>query len=180
MSLSPTLFGLGDQFAQFNVYIANLPMFSEYSSLTCMKPLSTGEIHAIGQASGNGWRKVFNVYAKLLFALNAENIVSLQGAKSWQHFRDHVLLQGLSNTRLLFSAPHLDNIKDPNNNAVHIIMGKTYANSLNLPHQLIWLDYDFAIDTHSKLLVCPYFDYRQLSNIKIMRLVELIKKLRDT
>jgi hypothetical protein len=79
MSLCPTLAGLGDQYAQFNVYIANIPAFSEYSSLGCIKPLSSGEIHAIGLACGNGWRKVFNVYAKLLFALNDENTVSLQG-----------------------------------------------------------------------------------------------------
>jgi hypothetical protein len=180
MSLCPTLAGLGDQYAQFNVYIANIPAFSEYSSLGCIKPLSSGEIQAISLACGNGWRKVFNVYAKLLFALNAENIVSLQGSQSWQHFREHVLLQHLSNTRLLFLTPQLDNITGSNNNVVHIIMGKTYANSLNLPHSLTWLDHEFAIDTYNKLLVCPYFDYRQLSNIKIMRLVRLIKQLRDT
>jgi hypothetical protein len=180
MPLSNTLSGLGDQYAEFNVYIANLPAFSEYSSLGCIKPLSAGEIHAIGLACGNGWRKVFNVYAKLLFALNAENIVSLQGAKNWQHFRDHVLLQCWSNTGLLFLAPQLHRAKGQNSNVVHIIMGKTYANSLNLPHSLTWLDHEFAIDTDSKLLVCPYFDYRQLSNIKIIRLVELIKQLRDT
>jgi hypothetical protein len=179
MSLSKTLYGLGDQNAQFNVYIANLPEFSEYSSLDCIKPLSAGEIHAIGLACGNGWRKVFNVYAKLLFALNAENIVSLQESQSWQYFRDHVLLQNSSNTSLLFSAPQLTNDIDTKNIMVHIIMGKTYAKSLDLPHSLTWLDHEFAIDIHSKLVVCPYFDYRQLSNIKIMRLVELIKQLRE-
>jgi len=180
MPLSKTLSGLGDQYAQFNVYIANLPEFSEYLNLEYIQPLSAGEIHAIGQACGNGWRKVFNVYAKLLFALNAESIVSLQGSHNWQYFREHVLLQNLSNTSLLFSAPQLTNDKDINSNIVHIIMGKTYAKSLNLPHSLTWLDHEFAIDIHSKLLVCPYFDYRQLSNIKIMRLVELIKQLRVT
>jgi hypothetical protein len=180
MSISDDVSGLGDVCAQFNVYIANRPAFSDYSNLGCIKPLSAGEIHAIGLACGNGWRKVFNVYAKLLFALHAENIVSLQSSQSWQHFRDHVLLQDSSNTRLLFLAPKLDNIEDSNSNVIHIIMGKTYANSLNLPYSLTWLDHEFAIDIYNKLLVCPYFDYRQLSNIKIMRLVELIKQLRNT
>jgi hypothetical protein len=63
---------------------------------------------------------------------------------------------------------------------VHIIMGKTYAKSLTLPHLLTWLDHEFAINIHNKLVVCPYFDYRQLSNIKLMRLVKLIKQLRET
>ena len=175
MSLSATLFGLGDPYAQFNVYIGNRPHFSEYANLDCVNPLSAGEIYGIGQACGNGWRKVFNVYAKLVFALNAENIVSIQGAQSWQSFRDHVLLQSSSNTSLLFSTLHIAEHKD--SNIVHIIMGKTYAKSLHLPQSLRWLDHEFAIDIESKVLICPYFDYRQLSNIKIIRLVELIKQL---
>ena len=177
MPLSTTLSGLGDPYAQFNVYIANRPNFAEYSSVNRVSPLSAGEIHAISQACGNGWRKVFNVYAKLVFALNAENIVSLQRAQSWQNYRDHALLQSSSNTSLLYSPPQFSEVKDKNSNPVHIIMGKTYANSLNLPHSLIWLDHEFALDSNKKLLVCPYFDYRQLSNIKIMRLVALIKQL---
>jgi hypothetical protein len=174
--LSANVSGLGEPNAQFNVYIANRPNFSEYPNLDYVKPLSTGEIHAIGQTCGNGWRKVFNVYAKLIFALNTENIVSIQGTQSWQSFRDHALLQGSSNTSLLFSPPHIAEAKD--SNIVRIIMGKTYAKSLHLPHSLDWLDHEFAVDIKSKLLICPYFDYRQLSNIKIIRLVELIKQLR--
>jgi hypothetical protein len=107
----------------------------------------------------------------------------LQGAQSWQQYRDHALLQNLSNTNLLFCAPQLTHVKDKdkdkNYNVLHFVMGKTYAKSLNLPSSLKWLDNEFAIDTHNKLVVCPYFDYRQLSNIKIMRLVELIKQLCD-
>ncbi len=70
MSESENVSGLGDLCAQFNVYIANRPNFSEYSNLDIVSSLSSGEIHGIGQACGNGWRKVFNVYAKLVFALN--------------------------------------------------------------------------------------------------------------
>ena len=180
MPLSAKVSGLGDQFAQFNVYIANRPNFSGYPTTDLINPLSAGEIRAIGQDCGNGWRKVFNVYAKLLFALNIDNIVSLQGAQSWQDFRDNVLLQKSSNTSLQFLPPQLANVTDENSNLVHIIMGKTYAKSLNLPQSLKWLDHEFAVDIHNKMLICPYFDYRQLSNIKIMRLVEMIKQLRET
>jgi hypothetical protein len=42
------------------------------------------------------------------------------------------------------------------------------------------LDNDFAINRSLKIIVCPYFDYRQLSNIKIERLAELIVSLQDS
>lgn len=177
MPSSARRYGLGDPFANFNVYIANRPNFSDYASLHQVNPLSTGEIDAIGENCGNGWRKVFNVYAKLVFALNEENIVALRGAKSWQSFRDQFLLQSGSNTGLLFSPPQLSEVT--HNSVVHLVMGKTYANSLNLWPSLQWLDHEFAINVNNRLLVCPYFDYRQLSNIKIIRLVELIQKLND-
>lgn len=54
----------------------------------------------------------------------------------------------------------------------------SWAKLLNLPGSLRWLDNEFAIDDGLSLLVYLYFDYRQLSNIKIMRLVGLIKQLR--
>lgn len=177
MPQSTKVFGLGDQFAQFKVYIANSPNFSNYPDLDFVNPMSSGEIYAIAQTCGNGWRKVFNVYAKLVFALNAEYWVSLRGIQNWQNFRDKVLLQHASNTSLLFSPPATAELQDKNNHVVHIVMGKAYAKSLNLPHSLTWLDHEFALDRDNKLLVCPYFDYRQLSNIKIIRLVELINSL---
>jgi len=179
MSSKDNLSGLGDPLAQFKVYIANRPNFAEYPNLSTVKPLATGEIQEIGRACGNGWRKVFNVYAKLVFALNSESIVTKRGAQSWQIFREHTLLQRFSNTSLLFTSPQTLQTKNERNNTLHIIMGKTYAKSLELPVTLKWLDHEFAVDFGNKLLVCPYFDYRQLSNLKIIRLVELIKQLKE-
>ena len=56
-------------------------------------------------------------------------------------------------------------------------MGKTYANKLGLAEQALWLNEFFAINKTTNTIVCPYFDYRQLSNIKISQLANLIKKL---
>lgn len=161
--------GLGELDAKFNVYIANRPKFADFQCSLTVAPLAKGEIDAIGKACGNGWRKVFNVYAKLLFALDTENLVSLQQTKTWQEYRDKNLLQAGSSTSLLFTGP------DQVNENIHIVMGKNYAKTLGL--SLEWLDNDFAIGAQSRIIVCPYFDYRQLSNIKIVRLVELIKQL---
>ena len=141
-------------------------------------PLSSHEISAINTACGNGWRKVFNVYAKLLYALDTSYFNYSSNEATWQTYRESFLLQTNSRTALLFSAPQPLKNKD----SLHIICGKTYANHLiatkQLSVDLTWLDSEFAIDKQNNLIVCPYFDYRQLSNIKIEKLAGLLASLK--
>lgn len=160
--------GLGDPNGRCKVYIGNSPNYADISTLDHTRLLEKAEISNIGQQCGNGWRKVFNVYAKLLFALDF-NLACSRYA-NWQNLRDERLLQMGSDCSLLFSSPQLGYT-----DAFHLVMGKHYAQSLDLP-LLTWLDNEFAINIQHRLIVCPYFDYRQLSNIKIIRLVELIKQ----
>ncbi|MEI6894715.1 MAG: hypothetical protein V5789_08800 [Colwellia sp.] len=190
--------GFGDSNFKFAVYIENRPSMFEYKGLSTLVPLSLGEIDAINQCCGNGWRKVFNVYAKLLYALNQKYFNFSAKALTWQAYRDHYLLQAQSDTALLFSAPNLlssqlsyaplsstqvmaKRINPPKKEVVHIICGKGHAKALiksgKLIDNLVWLDNDFAIDSKNKLIVCPYFDYRQLSDIKIERLSALLLSL---
>lgn len=170
--------GFGDRNFTFAVYIANQPNMLEYQELNEVTVLVKGEINSINQACGNGWRKVFNVYAKLLYSLDKEYFVFSHNAPTWQDYRDKELLQTQSKTALLFSVPQLS----LNNEIVHIICGKGHAKALisddKLNVNLVWLDDEFAIDKQNKLIVCPYFDYRQLSNIKIERLAELLLLLK--
>lgn len=175
-TLPITTVGFGDATAGIRVYLANRPPMAEYVGLQQVKPLHTGEIELVNSACGNGWRKVFNVYAKLLFALDASQFAFSQQAASWQQYRDQYLLQAGSNTVLLFSPPELQAYSK----TVHIIAGRTYAKALleaGLATQLSWLDHEFAIDTHNRVLVCPYFDYRQLNNEKLAYLAQLIMLL---
>lgn len=169
----PMLLGIGDKSARFRVYIGNRPAFHAFSMQSEFPALMPGELRAIGLACGNGWRKVFNVYAKLIYALSSDIPIAKQGNEflSWQAYRDLQLLQTNSDTALCFTYNHAaaDNL------AVHIIMGRAYAKSLQLPTSLVWLDNEFAIAAEHNIIVCPYFDYRQLSNVKIIRLVELIQ-----
>ncbi|KXO13179.1 hypothetical protein AKG98_3395 [Moritella sp. JT01] len=169
--------GLGCSKFTFAVYLANTPNMLEYQGINSVSSLVTGEVNAIGQACGNGWRKVFNVYAKLLYALNPTDFDFAQRAPTWQMYRDKYLLQAGSETALLFSPP----LFDANAQTIHIICGRTYAKQLlassELKANLIWLDEEFAIDTAKRLIVCPYFDYRQLSNIKIERLSVMLSQL---
>lgn len=172
-------FGLGDNQAKICVYIANTPDYDSMSELYGIEPLQQNDIYKIGQACGNGWRKVFNVYAKYMFALSGASqdielnksfswikSISIQ-YDSWQSYRDNELLQTNSKVNLTFSPPVLSNA----NESLHIVMGRTYAKSLNTLN-LEWFNNDFAISSYHNLIVCPYFDYRQLSNIKIIYLVE--------
>jgi hypothetical protein len=169
--------GFGCDNYSIAVYTANRPALAQYSSLAQLTALGHGEIAAIGRQCGNGWRKVFNVYAKLLYTLKPSSFELCTHATSWQLFRDQYLLQVKSQTALLFSAPVLD----PEQPVVHIIMGRTYAKTLintgQLEVPLTWLDQEFAINTSHRVIVCPYFDYRQLSNLKIARLGAMIDQL---
>lgn len=173
-----TNIGFGGSDFSFAVYIVNKPNMLEYRSLTAVVPLVEGEINAINQSCGNGWRKIFNVYAKLLYALDKEYFSFSTQAPTWQDYRDKDLLKAQSKTALLFSAPRLG----PSKEIVHIICGKGHAKALisngKLNANLVWLDEEFAIDNQNNLIVCPYFDYRQLSNIKIERLADLLRSLK--
>ena len=176
---APQSIGFGDANAQFNVYIANTPPMAEYADLHQVQPLQGGEIELINRACGNGWRKVVNVYAKLLFALDSHQFTFTALAPDWQQFRDRYLLQYSSNTALHFSPPKLVT----GSNDVHIIAGRTYAKALldaGMQAQLHWLNNEFAVDRHLRVLVCPYFDYRQLNNEKLHFLAQLIKELDET
>ena len=170
--------GIGCNDFDFAVYIANTPAMYEYQNLIQVHSLTSGEVSAIGQACGNGWRKVFNVYAKVLFALPKDHFNFSSFELTWQQYRDNYLLQKGSGTALLFSPPRLDK----NKHVLHIICGRTYAKDLihtgQLDAKLIWIDDEFAIDNVNNIVVCPYFDYRQLSNAKIKRLAIMLTTLK--
>lgn len=178
--MSTQLVGLGD--TQFNVavYVAKAPPMPYFETLNSIEPVINEQINIINQHCGNGWRKVFNVYAKVLFALPSEHYSFAKQASTWQQYRDELLLQKNSQTALLFSAPSINKVC--NKNQLHIIAGRTHAKNLlqqgKLHAQFDWLDDEFAIDTTNNIIVCPYFDYRQLSNIKIARLSHLVAEFK--
>lgn len=169
-------YGFGDTEAIVTVYVENRPPMPQYQYLESVAILQPEDIAVINSHCGNGWRKLFNVYAKLLFALHPAHFSFSRQAESWQQYRDQFLLQKNSSTALLFSQPYL---QQPGK-TIHLIAGRTYArkcldNGLNC--QLEWLNHEFAIDRYNKVLVSPYFDYRQLNNEKIVFLAGLFSQL---
>ncbi|MGK0247710.1 MAG: hypothetical protein ACI910_000437 [Oleispira sp.] len=176
------------------VYLANRPPLAEYLNTKVIDQLPVGEVKRIATETGNHWRKIFNVYAKLVYCL-AEKTANplLKQYPSWQAYREQSLLQQGSETELHLEGSFVDssatsselNRVSENNSAIHIIMGKAFSERLlaDVPGKcgrVEWLDKDFAINRPLKIIVCPYFDYRQLSNIKIDRLAELIVSLQDS
>lgn len=160
--------GFGNNNASIYLYIENTPPLEQYQTLNTVKPLASGEIANIAKLTGNHWRKIFNVLAKLVFELENTSF------ERWQILRDDALLQNNSNYCLRFDTPAFAPLDC---NKVHIILGKTYATKLGIAEQCYWLTPYFAINQNKKIIVCPYFDYRQLSNVKITQLVQLIKPL---
>ncbi|NIB43985.1 hypothetical protein HBA55_30565 [Pseudomaricurvus alkylphenolicus] len=170
MSASDRAVGFGSEGYQLAFCIANRPPIDDYPHLNLLKPLVPGELdHIVGNTS-NHWRKVFNVYAKFLMTLGDAPV---QQWGSWQEYRDRRLLQADCREALLFSPPDTEKAE-----AIHIVAGKTYAAALGL-NNLVWLDAHFAVDASRRLIVCPYLDYRQLSNERIERLAELVRQLRQ-
>ncbi len=173
--------GIGDLDCDFVVYIGNRPPMDEYIERQELIPAIKGELASIGRETGNHWRKIINIYAKLGHMLNAE------GFSSWQAYRESYLLTKGSRQALLFDdSIYPDTGGEPTKSeAVRLICGKTHAAML-LANNVVgdvaetsmqWVDADFAIDPSRRLIITPYFDYRQLSNAKLETLASIINNL---
>ncbi|WP_420591479.1 DUF6942 family protein [Bacterioplanoides sp.] len=170
--------GLGNTNGSLRVYIANRPPLNEFQQLRSCEYLLAGEVKRIADETGNHWRKIFNVFAKLLFKLNS------QGLSDWRDLRDQQLLQSGCDHCLLFSMPsRLSEVEQCPDKGIGLVMGKGYANELmqqgRLPSDIEWLDDHFAVYRQHRMIVCPYFDYRQLSDVRIDRLVSLLQQFTD-
>jgi hypothetical protein len=176
------------------VYLENRPPLAEYLKMDVLNCLQDGEVKRIATETGNHWRKIFNVYAKLIYSLakvSSPSILSpslLSQYVSWQDYRDQALLREGSDTELYFGGSRLrSNLSEKAGVAVHLVMGKAFAERVLAEDistgiegiSVEWLDKEFAINREQRVIVCPYFDYRQLSNIKIERLVGLITSLKE-
>lgn len=159
----PRLIGLGDANASLRVYAPHRPPLAPYDQLDHLHALAVGELAPLVTATGNHWRKIFNLYAKLLHLLSPRE-------PSWQDCREQRLLQAGSGTALLFSPP-----PPINTQGWQLVMGKAYAEALGL-HQLMALQSDHGFDwsPSQRLILTPYFDYRALSNARLNDLYRLI------
>ena len=161
------LIGFGGSQFELGIYIANRPPIDGYPNQASLRYLAPGELDHIVRHTSNHWRKAFNVYAKLLAELGWVT-------GTWQEYRDSRLLQAGVKEALMFSAPDLD----LSSQRIHVIAGKTYANTLGYGQKCEWLDAHFAVSQSHRVIISPYLDYRQLSNERISRLADLVKSFR--
>ena len=130
------------------------------------------------QVGGNNWRKIFNIYSKLCFNLLSMNDHNLsRDTASWQEYRDKCLLRESS----IFSLQYLyESLLSPvDNDSLYILTGKKCVQEYNLTDKLVWINKDFAQVEGMNIVVCPYFDYRQLSNEKLETLTQLVSERID-
>ena len=160
------MIGWGVEEFELAFYVANRPGFGAYPNQSTFYPLQPGELEFIVAHTNNHWRKLFNVFAKVMQEFDSERV------PVWQDYRDQYLLGPNGREALLFSKPEWDNLESQ---AFHIVAGKTYAKTIEDIGPLTWIDNEFAVNRSKRVIVSPYLDYRQLSNLKIQRLVEIIR-----
>lgn len=155
--------GLGDPNARLILYAPHRPALEPYASLAQLQPLAPCELAALVTATGNHWRKIFNLYAKLLHRLSPLEA-------SWQACREQRLLQTGSATALHFSPPAALGSR-----ALHLVMGKAHAEAWGLDAVPDLVSHgSFRYSTEQRLILTPYFDYRALSNARLDELYRLI------
>ena len=157
--------GFGSPQANLIIYCNNTPTTSLLINNQII-PICYPDIEKINTDNGNGWRKIFNVYAKLLFEINPLKF------KSWQDLRNDFLLQSHCNHQLVLNP---DSIPSLNNNTLQILMGKTFALTHYNETQIDWIEPHIAKVKDENVFITPYFDYRQFNNEKIKNFAKIVK-----
>lgn len=164
--------GLGDPQATLRVYLANRPSLEPFAYPGDVMPLADGDIAQINSHEGNHWRKIFNVFAKFLYELK---FTGTEDFSRWQDYRDTLMLQPGSQVALCYGVPCYEAPCNEAPASQIILMGKQFAEECGFfkTNGAKWLYSRFAIND-AGVIVCPYFDYRQLSDERIRYLVSLL------
>lgn len=163
--------GLGDKQATLCLYTPHRPPLPRYRDLAGFSPAPPGETRAVIAETGNHWRKIFSIFAKLHTALSrpTENGNGEAKEQRWQTVRDEQLFTAGSGTALLF-----ENRLLPVKDAVHIIGGKDWAARFDLP-PTVAIDPEGRLQHTGNCYLTPYLDYRQFPNALIDLLVAHIR-----
>lgn len=156
--------GLGSPTYRLGVYIGNFPDSPSLADLQSVRPAHEGEVVDIIAQTGNHWRKVFSLCAKINFALWPSN------EACWQGCRDAELFQSDSKMALLCSSPVI-----PQENELQLVLGKQYCQQCFPQQPFLQTVEGFPMHPTENIIQTPYFDYRQLSNLRLEALVRTIK-----
>ncbi len=156
--------GFGDNSPLLVVFAPHSPPGIQSDRSGDILPLTAKDLHQLVQAGGNHWRKIFNLYAKLLHGLTPLE-------PDWQSCREHRLLRSGSACALVFEQGWR-----PEPGQLCVVMGQTYGRSLGWLEndQVLPAEHPFVQHPEQAVIVTPYFDYRQLSNARLASLIQHI------
>jgi hypothetical protein len=175
------LVGVGSSSPRIVLHIANRPPVDGFTAINgeedINRPLQVSEAASIIQQTGNHWRKVFSILAKISFALFDT------GCKTWQEYRDTKLLTEQGFEYICFSSlvdthSQLDLAKYK---TVSILCGFSYAQSqLDVLPLISHQKFDkLKWSEPHQCLVTPYFDWRQLNNEMLDVVINILKSKLD-
>ncbi|NVJ49531.1 MAG: hypothetical protein HWE13_11595 [Gammaproteobacteria bacterium] len=166
--------GIGSAQAKLVFWVPHVPPLRTLQNLVSVRPLLQIEQSKLIDVGGNHWRKIINCMAKIAHELMPGRF------PTWQLLRDQPLLGDGGEVALVAlpkpSAPLIRSVFDSFNCAsIHFCCGKQLTEQCFAASDIIQVDQDFAKIKLNSAWSIPYLDYRQLSNAKITRLVNLVK-----
>lgn len=160
---------------KINLYIANRPPLPQYSDVASLEKLQEGEVSFIIEQTGNHWRKIFSLLAKISYPINGGD---LEQIARWQDYRDQVLCTQNGFERIVFGCHHFDEaalMEVSEADEIHLISGFTHGEQCRLPLHMSPLGPDEKLWVHKNLILGPYLDYRQFPNALVERLLDYLK-----
>lgn len=146
-------------------YLPNRPDYPGFKSKNLISNTKKNTVTNIISKTGNHWRKIFSIMAKISWGLNHS------GQSTWQGYRDHLLLS-CSKQNLVFENKLLKRKND-----IHVITGLQHFECFDLNmSDFTKLDEDGKILIWGNIYLTPYMDYRQFPNQLIEELIINIKE----
>ena len=144
--------GFGKESAKVILYIDKRPDLEFCEDLSNLEPLQSSELDLI-KATGNHWRKILNIFAKIAFAMNPKE------CETWQTYRDDKLLTKQGDEALIFKNSLVYS------EAIHLICGKSFFHEFDLEkNEFRAFNEAGKISFKGRVYRVPYLDYRQFPN----------------
>ncbi|WLQ11776.1 hypothetical protein O5O45_18780 [Hahella aquimaris] len=161
--------GIGDSRPLLILYTPHRPPMPQYEQMEGYRGGIPGETEVIIKETGNHWRKIFSIFAKIAQGL-------LFPEEDWRVVRDRRLFTEGGATALLFQQRLLD-LQTENRPALHIIGGQQFSEGFStLPQTPQALQEESRILRAGNVYLTPYLDYRQFPNALIATLLADIER----
>ena len=146
-------------------YLPNRPDYPGFKKNNLISKLKKNTVSKIIEKTGNHWRKIFSIMAKISWGLDQCEQVT------WQDYRENVLFNS-SKENIVFSNEIINKKND-----VHLISGLKHFESFDLDIKKFRpISEDLKILRYENIYVVPYLDYRQFPNQLISDLIVNLKK----